>query len=941
MSEYMNGQGATPPENEQHTRVIPPVEEAARPVRHRRSDRYRQQEADAETSPLKRDTAEIPQMHIRYGGVQTPAQREVPSQGVPRPAALERARQEQPAAPAAPPVRRPVGAPGYPQRPQQGQMPRQPLQVNEPPRARRPVLEDSEPAYDETDRRAGRGHGALVAILVVVLVLGLATLGLLMIPEDDSTLGKIKIAVTEQLNGLLGGGGKESQPVAQAMDFSAAPTQGTAPLDVAFTLTTSKSVTAVRLVDEEGAPLAASTAVSMDNADFRIWMLNMTVDQGFEGLVQAQIQDGESWLDTGKTQHLAILPPQQTPPDTGAFAVADPTATPVPELPTAVPSTAEPASTPEITLEPAAVMTEAPTAQPTLEPATAVPEPTEAPTQQPVTTLAIAVSPTPTIPPTEPPTPEPTAVPEPTEAAASLSVQAHESADPALIAESVVYNGTSKVENYNRAVEDVIRMPAGENYTTRPYGVMTFRGDAFRRNAAVGNVGDISTMTLKWTADAGSVKGASSTYYGIGWTGQPAIIKWSKEVRVATNMAEEKKNTTALKEVIVAGLDGNIYFLDLADGQPTRDFINLGYPMKGTPSLHPLGYPIMTVGQYARKMAKGTGTIGLRFYDLLTQKEVYMIDGLDGKLDRPYYSVGQFDTSALIDPASDTLITAGTNGMVYLTKLNTAFDYNKGTIDISPSSIVMKSRTKGQASKSTAVESSVAMYQNYLFYADMDGILRCVDTSSLETLWAVDTGDAVQAAISLDLDENGDLWLYTANTLQNRSKGSCDIRRFNAATGEESWVTSVDSVKKPKNEKVSGAMASAVIGEHDLSGYVYYALSNVSDAGAKAIFGESASACEGVLLALEKTSGRILWAQELESYAYASPVAVYSEAGRGWIIQPSADGTLTLLDGLTGNVLNTLKLEGTIEGSPAVYGSTLVIGTTGKNTSYIYGVTLE
>ena len=102
MSEYMNGQGATPPENEQHTRVIPPVEEAARPVRHRRSDRYRQQEADAETSPLKRDTAEIPQMHIRYGGVQTPAQREIPSQGVPRPAALERARQEQPAAPETP-----------------------------------------------------------------------------------------------------------------------------------------------------------------------------------------------------------------------------------------------------------------------------------------------------------------------------------------------------------------------------------------------------------------------------------------------------------------------------------------------------------------------------------------------------------------------------------------------------------------------------------------------------------------------------------------------------------------------------------------------------------------------------------------------------------------------------------------------------------------------
>lgn len=38
--------------------------------------------------------------------------------------------------------------------------------------------------------------------------------------------------------------------------------------------------------------------------------------------------------------------------------------------------------------------------------------------------------------------------------------------------------------------------------------------------------------------------------------------------------------------------------------------------MRGTPSLHPYGYPLMTVGQYARKMEKGTGKIGLRYYNL-------------------------------------------------------------------------------------------------------------------------------------------------------------------------------------------------------------------------------------------------------------------------------------------------------------------------------------
>ncbi|MBQ7304757.1 MAG: PQQ-binding-like beta-propeller repeat protein, partial [Clostridia bacterium] len=507
---------------------------------------------------------------------------------------------------------------------------------------------------------------------------------------------------------------------------------------------------------------------------------------------------------------------------------------------------------------------------------------------------------------------------------------------------TVIYNGSNKLESYDRPVEDVVEMPEAGAYITQPYGVMTYRGDAFRQNAAVGHVEDISALTLKWTAEAGSVKGSDQTYYGIGWTGQPAIIKWSREVRNASNIVEEKRATQALKEVIVAGMDGKIYFLDLADGLPTREAINVGYPMKGTPSLHPLGYPIMTVGQFARSMAKGTGDIGLRFYDLLTQKQVYMIDGMDGKMKRPYYYTrGAFDTSALIDPASDTLITASTNGMVYLTKLNTEFDYNAGSIAIEPETIAMKSKSKGQADKTTSVESSMAAYGQYIFYADLSGLLRCVDTSTLTTVWAVNTGDQVEAAISLDFDENGDLWLYTANTLQNRGKGDVTIRRFNALTGEESWAVEVGSQKNTKNKKITGAMASALVGQNELSDLVVFTLSNVSKAGAQNIFDEDATAAEGVTIALDKSTGEIVWAQQLDSYSYSSPVAVYDEAGRGWVIQASGNGTLYLLDGLTGEVLNTLEVEGTIEGSPAVYGNTLVIGTTGKNKSFIYGITLE
>ena len=70
-------------------------------------------------------------------------------------------------------------------------------------------------------------------------------------------------------------------------------------------------------------------------------------------------------------------------------------------------------------------------------------------------------------------------------------------------------------------------------------------------------------------------------------------------------------------------------------------------------------------------------------------------------------------------------------------------------------------------------------------------------------------------------------------------------------------------------------------------------------------------------------------------------MAVYNENGKGWIIQASSSGVITLLDGLTGSVVSTLTVEGTIDASPAVYNDILVVGTTGKNTTYIYGIKLQ
>jgi len=48
-----------------------------------------------------------------------------------------------------------------------------------------------------------------------------------------------------------------------------------------------------------------------------------------------------------------------------------------------------------------------------------------------------------------------------------------------------------------------------------------------------------------------------------------------------------------------------------------------------------------------------------------------------------------------------------------------------------------------------------------------------------------------------------------------------------------------------------------------------------------------------------------------------------------------------MLKGQSGQVVTELMLEGAIDGSPAVYNDYLVVGTTGRNSSYIYGVRIQ
>ena len=521
------------------------------------------------------------------------------------------------------------------------------------------------------------------------------------------------------------------------------------------------------------------------------------------------------------------------------------------------------------------------------------------------------------------------------EEAEPLTAEAVPAADPQLIKTSLVYNGKKQIKDYARPAKDRIHMPSGWDYTKQQIGVLTFRGNAFRTNGAVGKVEKAEALTKAWEAESGSAKGASTTYYGTGWPGQPAIVKWSTQIRQSSNFYEKFKTKEGLKEVVVAGLDGVIRFMDLETGELTRNSIKLGYPMRGTPSLHPSGYPYMSVGQFARKMKAKTGKIGLRQYNMYNEDEITLINGIDQSA-KPFNSTGSFETSGLIDRTSDTEIVAGTNGLLYLIDLNSELDWNTAIYKSKQDVTVLKTKTSAEKNNQTAVESSPAMYDKYVYYADMAGVLRCVDTDFLKTIWAVDTKDAVMAAVALDMPDPETVDLYTANMLKNRKSGNAQIRKYNALSGKELWCVEIGVKKDKKNNTDVGCKASPVIGENSLASLVYFTVTGLNDDGRNMLHtGEETTAA---LIALDKNTGKIAWVYGLSDRSESSPIAVYDKDGNGWIIQCAWDGSIVMLDGLSGDLVSRYSIDGNIEASPAAYNDIMVIGTTGKGKERIYGI---
>lgn len=447
-------------------------------------------------------------------------------------------------------------------------------------------------------------------------------------------------------------------------------------------------------------------------------------------------------------------------------------------------------------------------------------------------------------------------------------------------------------------------------------GIFTFRGNSLRNSPSFGNAKlDNKELEVAWEFTTSS----SSWGGGAGWTGQPSIIKWPKELRESMNIYEEFKSKEDLTEVIYASLDGNIYFLELTSGKPTRDKIRVGNPIKGSVSIDPRGIPLLYVGEGINEK----GTVGFNIYSLIDGSHLYELAGSDSFASRGWPA---FDSSAVVNAQTDSVVLGGENGLLYNIKLNTNYDKESNTITIDPkvnrynfSSNINQGRL--------GIENSVATYANLAYFADNGGVIQCVDLNTLKPVWSINGFDDIDATLTIDVKDKKP-YVYCGNEVDHQgTRGISKLKKIDGITGEVIWEKEFECEsllgKKPNN---GGLMATNVIGKNNIDDLAIFSLARYNGFN------------KGGTFALDKETGEVVWEALFDNYMWSSPVDIYDENGNGYILQGDSAGNLHLLDGENGNNLNSVLLNGNIESSPAVYNDMAVVAT---RNGTIYGVKIK
>ena len=499
--------------------------------------------------------------------------------------------------------------------------------------------------------------------------------------------------------------------------------------------------------------------------------------------------------------------------------------------------------------------------------------------------------------------------------------------------------GSQIISDYSRANPISIGDPL---YYTQIPGVLTYRGNNFRNTGSFGYLtpadGSADTLTQVWEYTNGhSLLSSDMTFEWTGYrlTGQPLIVRWPSNLIPLMNIYPSAAGKPNLTEVIYPSLDGYIYFMDLDDGTMTRDPIYVGASVKGTASLDPRGYPLLYVGQGDDN---SENTFGMYIFSLIDGSLLYSYEGLDDGAYRMNW--GAFDSSPVIDGATDTLLWPCENGIIYSFQLNTQFNSVTGAVSVNPMCTGYKYIFNDTQGRYLGVESSAAVYGNYCYFMDNNCNLVCLDLNTFQMVWVFRTADDSDLSPVIS-EENGIPYIYIGTEVDNQGSGEYNgaayTYKINALTGQEVWQTSQSCYtyngETSATDQSGGCLANPIIGMGNISNLVIFSYS-MTDGLTRG----------NRLVAYNRDTGTEVWQYDMNIYTYSSPVACYTADGNAYIIIADSFGQVHLVDGQTGERITYIQVTSeagsdvSFQASPAVFGNNIVIGST---QGYVYGIRID
>src|SRR6266540_2355486 len=425
-------------------------------------------------------------------------------------------------------------------------------------------------------------------------------------------------------------------------------------------------------------------------------------------------------------------------------------------------------------------------------------------------------------------------------------------------------------------------------------GLTTFRGNLTRTYYGEGPVPRHPVVKWRYPRNGGmcarsSDEHGTETWCGVGWTGQPNVIRHGKG---------------SILELRFGAYDDHYHFLNARRGEPIRSDLVTGDLAKGSATSDPDGYPLYYAG--SRDNDFRIVALDRRHPTVLWSMNAYRTV--------PYVLWNNdWDGAALV--VGDYLLEGGENSWFYVVKLNRGWTKNH-KVRVRPKIVLTvpgwdDQLVSDRPDKAFSIENSVAFHDGVVYFANSAGLVQGWDISRVLTgghkakrVFRFWTGDDTDASVVID--EQG--YLYVASELEkfnSRSERVGQLMKLNPRRRGKPLVWSVP-VRDPGFGGAGGIWSTPALDR----GMVYVAIN------------------AGGLLAVDRRTGKVRWRIPLPGPTWSSPVVVDNV-----LIEGDCSGILHAYDvsraGRRPPELWSMALGGCIEATPSVWRGMIFVGTRG------------